>query len=73
MCRERELPSKTQHNENAMNWNASPIIAESEFPARKIFSWRIKWWRKKTVMKKKKKGKAQMTNASPWATHCSFK
>lgn len=54
MCRERELLSKTQHNENAMNWNASPIIAESEFPARKIFSWRIKWWRKKMEMKKRK-------------------
>lgn len=52
MCRERELPSKTQHNENAVNWNASPIIAESEFPARKIFSWQIKWWRKKMKNKK---------------------
>lgn len=30
--------SKTRHNEKAMNWNASPIIEESEFPARKIFS-----------------------------------
>lgn len=30
-----------------MNRNASQIIAESEFPARKIFSWWIKWWMKK--------------------------
>lgn len=43
----RSPASKTQHNENAMNRNASQIIAESEFPARKIFSWWIKWWMKK--------------------------
>lgn len=50
--------SETQHNEKALDWNASPIIAESEFPARKIFSRRIRVVeRRKTVMKKEgKKG-----------------
>lgn len=42
--RERKAPlaSEMQHNENALDWNASLIIAESEFPARKIFSWWIR-------------------------------
>lgn len=52
------LSSKTRHNENASDWNASPIIAESEFPARKIFSWwiRVVEGRKMVMKKREKKG-----------------
>lgn len=47
-----------RHNENALDWNASLIIAESEFPARKIFSWRIRVAEeKKKNGNEKKKGK----------------